>query len=83
MANLVLSFAELLAGAVLVDAAVKGDSIANVIKGQATMHPLAGAGSGSGSGSGSANVAPGSYTNPVPGATLSRTDEGVDYTLGP
>jgi hypothetical protein len=86
MANLVLSFAELLAGAVLLDAAVKGDSIANVIKGTATSHPLPGStAAGTGSSSGAAvtsagAVAPGSYTNPLPGATTGRIDQGVDYT---
>lgn len=38
MANQPLAFAELLAGAVILVAAVKGDSIANVINGTATQH---------------------------------------------
>jgi hypothetical protein len=88
----VLSFAELLAGAVLLDAAVKGDTIANVIKGTATSHPLpgsssagaGGAGSGAaGAGTSTGAIAPGSYINPVPGATTGRIDQGVDYALGP
>jgi Peptidase M15 len=40
MANLVLAFAELLGGAIIADAAIKGDSIANVIRGQATNHAV-------------------------------------------
>jgi len=42
VANLVLAFAEICAGAIVLDAGIKGDSITNVIKGQATQHPLAG-----------------------------------------
>lgn len=42
MANLPLAFAELVIGAVVIDAAVKGDSIANVVRGAATSHPVAG-----------------------------------------
>src|SRR5215469_14328811 len=88
MANLVLSFAELLAGAVLLDAAIKGDSIANVIQGKATSHPLAGSSGSSsstgagGAGAGTSTIPAGSYTNPVPGAQTGRIDQGVDYTLG-
>lgn len=40
MANLVLAFAEMLGAAILLDAGIKGDSIANVINGQATHHGL-------------------------------------------
>ena len=43
MANLVLAFGEILVGAIILDAGIKGDSIPNVIKGQATQHPLSGA----------------------------------------
>lgn len=77
MANLVLSFAELLAGAVLLDAAIKGDSIPNVVKGVGSS-----SGPGSSSSSGPATTATGTYTNPVPGAHTGRVDQGVDYTLG-
>jgi hypothetical protein len=85
MANLVLAFAELLGGAVLVDAAIKGDSIANVIQGKATPHALDGTGGGGAStgagGGGGITVAPGTYTNPFSSsATASRVDQGVDYT---
>lgn len=82
MANLVLSFAELLVGAVVLDAAIKGDTIANVVKGAATQHPLtAGSGSSGASGQGgTGSLAPGTYTNPLPGATTGRIDQGVDYT---
>lgn len=91
MANLPVAFAEILVGAVVLDAAIKGDSIANVIKGQATQHPITGLGSGSGSSTGTSSsaasgvnsLAPGTYTNPVPGATTGRLDQGVDYALGP
>lgn len=88
MANLVLSFAELLVGAILLDAAVKGDSIGNVINGTATSHPLTGSGASSSTGSTSSSTGAGSsssaagYVNPVPGATTGRVDQGVDYTLG-
>lgn len=82
MPNLVLSFAELLAGAVILDAGIKGDSIQNVIKGQATSHSLAGSSTASGSSSAnSASTLPaGTYTNPFPGAQGSRIDQGVDLT---
>lgn len=71
--NLPLAFAELLVGAVVMDAALKGDSIANVIKGQAKQSPVTGLGgttaggqSGQGSGGGS-GVAP---SNASPNASL-------------
>jgi hypothetical protein len=86
MANLPLSFAELLVGAILLDAAIKGDSIGNVINGVATSHPLVGSGSSSsgtdtsGAAGSVGTVAPGTYTNPVPGAKTGRIDQGVDYT---
>lgn len=92
MANLVLAFAELLGGAVLLDAGIKGDSLANVITGKATSHPLnpnsssssgsaSSSSSSSSTSSGPSSVPTGSYTNPVPGASASRIDEGGDYTL--
>ena len=87
MANLVLAFGEILVGAIILDAGIKGDSIPNVIKGQATQHPLSGATStaaagGTGVPSAAAGGA-GGYVNPVPGARTGRIDQGVDYTLGP
>ena len=84
MANLVLAFGEALVGAILLDAAVKGDSIANVVTGKATVHKITGNGSSGAGGDASApaNVPAGTYVNPVPGASLERTDEGVDYQLG-
>jgi hypothetical protein len=88
MANLVLAFAEILAGAIVLDAGIKGDSIANVIQGKATQHPLAAAtgGTGSaaatGSGGSAAALTGGGYVNPVPGASTGRVDQGVDYRLG-
>ena len=71
-------------GAIVLDAGIKGDSIPNVIKGQATAHPLTGAGTTAGAGTtgAGATVAAGSYVNPVPGASTGRIDQGVDYTLG-
>lgn len=87
MPNLALTFAEVLVGGILLDAAIKGDSIANVVKGVATQHPLdAGTSSSSPSGSAGAGgrtdqINLGTYVNPVPGATTGRVDQGVDYTL--
>lgn len=87
MANQVLAFAEILAGAVILDAAVKGDSIANVVRGQATQHNLPGQDAGAQPGAASRfpsnAAAPGTYVNPIPGAQTGRIDQGVDYTLGP
>lgn len=87
MPNLVITFAEVLAGAVVLDAAIKGDSIPNVIRGQATQHSLPGADTSGAAGGTSASgvlgadtLAPGTYTNPVPGASTGRIDQGVDYT---
>lgn len=78
------------------DAAIKGDTISNVVTGKATSHPLPGSaawlaaqGDGSGGGAGTTgtgstpSLAPGTYTNPVPGASTGRIDWGVDYALGP
>lgn len=79
MANLVLAFAELLGGAVILDAAIKGDSIGNVVRGTATQNPIGD--SSSSSGSPSAPTSSGTYLNPVPGASTGRIDQGVDYTL--
>lgn len=44
MANLPLAFAELLGGGVLAIAGISGASIADVIRGHVTMHPLAAGG---------------------------------------
>lgn len=84
MANLVLAFGEALVAAILVDAALKGDSVQNVINGTATSHPLPGSNASAGGGSsssGGSSIPAGSYTNPVPGAGPSRIDQGGDYTL--
>src|SRR6516164_10049214 len=81
MANLVLAFAELLAGAVILDAAIKGDSIANVIRGTATQNPIGGGTTRTG-GTTSTSAGTTGYTNPVPGAKTGRIDQGVDYTMG-
>lgn len=89
MATLPLAFAELLIGAIVLDAGIKGDSIANVVKGQATSQGMPGSNTSGSSGGSStstgtdptAKVTPGSYTNPFPGAAPSRVDQGVDYTI--
>jgi hypothetical protein len=94
MANLVLAFGEILAGAVVLDAAIKGDSIANVIRGTATQQGLGGGSStsiGGGSttgggttstGSSSATGSSGATTNPFPGGWVpSRADMGYDGTF--
>jgi hypothetical protein len=93
MANLPLAFAELLVGAIIADAAIKGDTIANVVKGQATTHPLSGSSSsttgssssstsgGSGGSPPKAQITGSTYVNPFPGANASRVDQGVDYTI--
>jgi hypothetical protein len=89
VANLVLAFGEVLVGAIVLDAGIKGDSIPNVIQGKATQHPLtssstAPSSTGSPPGATGVTIDPSSgYTNPVPGATTGRVDQGVDYHLGP
>lgn len=92
-AALPLAFAEFLVGAIILDAGIKGDTIANVVKGQATQHPLSASFTSSGSSSGSTAGAPSGggapapqvttsgYVNPFPGASASRVDQGVDYTI--
>jgi hypothetical protein len=87
MANLVLAFGEVLVGAIVLDAGIKGDSIPNVIKGQATQHPLTGDSTSTSTGAGTAGPSAAvdsssGYTNPVPGASSGRIDQGVDYHLG-
>lgn len=81
MANLPLAFAELLAGAVILDAAIKGDTIANVVSGQATQHPLTGSSSSTGGG---ASTGSSGAVNSGPvfskGASSSRLDQGQDVT---
>lgn len=79
MANLPLAFAEILAGAIILDAGYKGDSITNVVLGKATQHPFLPTPSGGSSSSSSGGT--GGYVNPVPGASPSRVDAGGDYVL--
>jgi hypothetical protein len=55
--NTVLAFAEIGFGAIVLDAAIKGDSIANVVRGQAQQHPIGGT-STSSSGSGGGGTGP-------------------------
>lgn len=86
MANLVLAFGEILAGAIILDAGVKGDTIANVVQGKATQHPLPGSstsstGTTAGISSGTSSTSTGGYVNPLPSANPSRIDEGGDYVL--
>lgn len=85
MANLPLAFGEILVGAIVLDAGIKGAGIADVVQGKATQAPLPGSGSTSASGSsgggGSSKIPAGSYTNPFPGAKTGRIDQGVDYTI--
>lgn len=87
MANLPLAFGELLAGGVLMVAGATGTSIASTVEGKVTMHPFPNPFGGSGSGGpaqGSGNpMKIGSFpasVNPVPGATGSRLDQGMDGT---
>lgn len=82
--NLPLAFAELLFGAVLVDAGIKGASLTDVIKGQATVQPLdlsgaSSSGSGSTASSGSAS---GSSSLFGAGTTGGRLDQGQDLVAG-
>ena len=90
MANLPLAFGELLVGAILIDAGIKGDAIANVVKGVAKQHPLPQDAAAAGgpvasdplnAAAAGAAAGSGGYVNPVPGASASRVDMGVDYTL--
>jgi murein DD-endopeptidase MepM/ murein hydrolase activator NlpD len=85
MANLPLAFAELLLGAIVVDAGIKGDTITNVVKGQATTHPLSTGGSSSssgGPGGGSGSPGTGGVLQSLfqAGAKLNigRHDQGLD-----
>jgi murein DD-endopeptidase MepM/ murein hydrolase activator NlpD len=78
--NLPLAFAELMGGAIILDAAVKGDSISNVVRGIAQQQPIGG--SSSTAGAGNSGTATG--TGPLPtGATWERTDQGVDASATP
>jgi hypothetical protein len=82
MANLPLAFAELLGGGVFLVAGISGSSIADVVEGHVTMHPLA-----PDTGSVAAGAAPGAggtAVGPLPGVTRwERTDEGVDASATP
>jgi hypothetical protein len=84
-----LAFGEILVGVIVLDSAIKGDSIANVVRAQAKMHKLSGDPStasgdkSTSSGATSSSSSVEGYVNPVPGATTGRIDQGVDYHLGP
>lgn len=87
MANLVLAFAELLVGAIVLDAGVKGSSVSDVVRGQAQQNPISGlGGGGSSSSSGgaagsSAGASIGGIVSKAYGAlTPGRRDQGVDYS---
>lgn len=85
MPNLPLAFAEILAGGILLVAGSTGNSPRQVMSGITSTQPWVPDGGGSSSSTSAAGVvsttgAGGSYTNPFPGATASRVDQGVDYT---
>lgn len=81
MANLPLAFAELLVGAIVLDAGIKGASLADVVKGQATQTPLPGNQvSTSSTGSTSVGGVVGGSTPFSSNATSSRLDQGQDLT---
>ena len=78
--NLPIAFAAIIAGGVLVDAAIKGASISDVVRGQAQ------AASGSGGAAGATPASSGGAVNPFAKAstfTAGRTDQGVDFNLAP
>ena len=77
--NLPIAFGAILVGGVLLDAAIKGASVADVIKGQAQM-------SSAGTTTASPVVGSGGAVNPFAQASKlvgGRTDQGVDFTLNP
>lgn len=84
MANLVLAFAELVGGAVVLDAAIKGDTITNVVQGKATQHPLTSTSTTATTGSGPASVGAGTEATPadVAGAQTGTLDKAVSLALG-
>lgn len=80
--SLPVAFAAVIAGGVLLDAALKGASIGSVIKGQATAAP----GSSSTGLAASPVVGAGGAVNPFAKASkviAGRTDQGVDFDLAP
>lgn len=83
MANLPLAFAELLGGGVFLVAGVSGSSIADVVEGHVTMHPLSPGNAGT-SAAGAAPPSAGGTSSPLPGLTSwGRTDQGVDASATP
>jgi hypothetical protein len=81
LANLPLAFAELMGGGIILDAAIKGDSISNVVRGIATQQPIGGSSSTTG-GTTSTGTGAGGTTNPFPGGWVpSRADAGYDGTF--
>lgn len=79
MANLPLAFAELLAGGILIDAGIKGASIADVVKGSATAQPLDLGGTDQGASSAGANSA-GQDTAPAGANSPAALAEGTALT---
>lgn len=78
--NLPVAFAAIIAGGVLVDAAIKGASIGDVVKGQASSQTSAGTAGGGGA------ISAGGAANPFARAStvkVGRTDQGVDVNLAP
>jgi hypothetical protein len=91
--NQALAFGLLLAGGVTLEAGLTGKGLGAVLQGKAGSIPHAGSSlSVAGAGTAIANTASsstaaagvaGGYTNPIPGAAIGRTDQGVDATLSP
>lgn len=85
MANLPLAFAELLAGGILITAGASdpNGSIASVVQGLDSGKGIASFGTGSSSTptSTTPQATADGYVNPFPGASSSRVDQGVDYTI--
>lgn len=78
--NLPIAFAAVIAGGVLLDAAIKGASLGDVVKGQATSSGA------SNSGTAAPTAGAGGAVNPFAKATtvkVGRTDQGVDVNLSP
>lgn len=79
MANLPLAFAELAGGAILITAAIKGDSITNVVTGKATNHPIS---TGAASSTNASTGAAGAGTTGAANTTVPNvTNANVQQTL--
>lgn len=80
--NLPVAFAAVIAGGVLVDAAIKGASIGDVIKGQAKMSSSSGSTSGAGSSTSSGKGAVNPFAK-AKGLVAERVDQGQDFRMNP